>query len=66
MYLGLFLLLLVLIGAVVRHLLYKTRLPGWAVLLITLLISTAATILLYWAAIFLSVLAFQINDPITW
>lgn len=65
MYLGLFLLLLVLIGSVSRTLLYKTNLCGGAVLLIVLLISIAAAGLLYWAAIYLSVFAFQINDPIT-
>jgi len=66
MYLGLYLLLLLLIGWIVRTLLDKTKLPGWAVLLITLLVSAAAAALLYWAAILLSVLAFQINDPTTW
>ena len=65
MYLGLFLLLLVLIGSVSRTLLYKTNLWGGAVFLIVLLISIAAPCLLYWAAIYLSVFAFQINDPIT-
>ena len=65
MYLGLFLLLLVLIGSVSRTLLYKTKLCGGVVFLIVLLISIAAAGLLYWAAIYLSVFAFQINDPIT-
>ena len=66
MYLGVFLLLLLLVGWTVRTLLDKTSLPGWAVLLFMALISAAAAFLLYWGAIVLSVFLFHLRDPITW
>ena len=39
--------------------------PG-ARLLTALLIGGAAAALLYWGMLYLSILAFQINDPVTW
>ena len=66
MYIGFFLLILLLTGAVSRGLLYQTKLPGGVVLLLVLLISGAAAVLLYLAAIYFSVFAFQLNDPINW
>jgi len=66
MYIVLFLLLLLLVGWLARTLLYKTNLPGGIVLLIIVLIGIAAAAALYRAAIYLSVLAFQWNDPIAW
>ena len=66
MYLILFLLLLLLVGWLARTLLYKTHLPGGAILLIIILIGIAATVILYWAAVYLSIFAFQRNDLITW
>ena len=47
-------------------LLKRTRLPRAARLLTALLIGGAAAALLYWGMLYLSILAFQINDPVTW
>lgn len=66
MYIILFLLLLLLVGWLARTLLYKTYLPGVAVLLIIILLGIVAAAVLYWAAVYLSIFAFQRNDLITW
>ena len=66
MYILLFLLLLLLVGLLARTLLYKTKLPVGVVLPIVVLIGITAAAVLYWAAVYLSVLSFQWNDPITW
>ena len=66
MYILFFVLLLLSGGALARTLLCKTGLPGGVVVLIVLLVGIAASVLLYWLAIYCSVFAFQWNDPITW
>ena len=65
LFLALFLPLLLFLGAVVRILVYKTDLHGGTILLIVLLLSTAAALLLWRAAIYLSVFSFQMTDLIT-
>ena len=47
------------------RLLGKTKLPQWGRLILSLLLGSIVAIALFGAMICLSILAFQMNDPIT-
>ena len=58
--------LMVLAALGIWHLLKRTRLRLPARILLTLLLTAVAAVALIWGSVCISILLYQLNDPISW
>ena len=58
--------LIVLAALGIWHLLKRTRLHLTARILLTLLLTAAAAVVLVWGSVCISILLYQLNDPVSW